>query len=565
VAGWWVGHGVLQRTPITDDGDCYRFHARILAGGQLTAPSPPDRRFYDNIFLINDGRWYSQYSPGHPAVLVPGVWMGDPLAVPPVLAALTVLLVAATTRRLYGRLAASAAAALLATSPFLAGVSGTLLAHSSALAALALCLWLGVEATRSDQRHAGILALACALAYGVAVLCRAVPAVLVGGPLLLLLAWRLARCGGLWRRLVPFALGGVAMLGLQLWLNWQMNGHPLVSGYQAYWEPIEGMRSPFGFGPTLWGIVHTPEHGLAAAWYNLVRLNAWLLGWPLSLALPIAGVVLTRRRASTRWLLVAGSLTSVVLVLYFWPGIREVGPVLLSETMVAWLPLAGAGVAAGSARWRRGALAAAAASIVLAAPTFHRAQVEVLHAVAGNAGRVEAAVAAARVTEPALVFTDLYPAPDPRSWRAGRPKPWPDRRDRILFLLSHGVQADLELARRRYPDRAAYRLEAGGRGQLKLEPLAPSSSRREHQEQAGGASSARSMPATGPGCRLEHVRWSCYEHGKRPAVRRAVEWAAPSSYRYRLRRMKIAAPAMARRRPAMPHGFKVGMPGVGAS
>ena len=470
-AGWWVGHGVLQQTPITDDGDCYRFHARILAKGQLTAASPPDRSFYDNIFLINNGRWYSQYSPGHPAALVPGVWLGDPWTVPPLLAALTVLLVAAATRRLYGRLAAAVAAALLATSPFLAGISGTLLAHSSALAALALCLWLGLEATRSNHRRARILALGCALAYGVAVLCRAVPAVLVGGPLLLLLARRLARCGDLWRRMAPFALGGVAMLGLQLWLNWRMNGHPLVSGYQAYWEPIEGMRSPFGFGPTLWNIVHTPERGLAAACHNLVRLNAWLLGWPLSLALPVAGLALTFRRATSRWLLVGGTLTSLVLVFYFWPGIREVGPVLLAETLVVWLPLAGVGVAAGSARWRRGALAAAAASIVLAVPTFYRAQVDILRAVAANAGRVPATVAAGGVTEPAVVFTDLYPVPNPRSWRVGRPNPWPDLRDPVLYVLSHGDEADTEFARRQHPQRTAYKLVEGRHGTLQLAPL----------------------------------------------------------------------------------------------
>ena len=53
-------------------------------------PSPPFREFFDYAHMINDGRWYCQYPPGHSLLLVPGVWLGVPWLVNPILGGLSV-------------------------------------------------------------------------------------------------------------------------------------------------------------------------------------------------------------------------------------------------------------------------------------------------------------------------------------------------------------------------------------------------------------------------------------------------------------------------------------------
>ncbi len=432
-----VSHLVIQRTPLTDDEHAYLFQARIFALGRLTWESPPEKALFENRFIIDTGgRWYAQYPPGHPALLALGVRLGDPWLVPALAAGLTVLLLAASTRRLFGRSAAAWAAVLAASSPFLLAVSGTLLSHATCLAVLAAFLWTALAAA-GRRAHWG-WALAAAMLFGLAVLVRPFTALAVGLPLTGLAVVRWWRSGRRRETVVAYAAGGAVMLALQLWLNWRMNGNPFYSGYIVYWLPKEGWRSPFGFGTFPWGIVHTPETGIANLWHAVVRLDTWLLGWPLSLAPVALGAVWLRRRLETPWLLATAMLSPLLYVFYFWPGIADVGPVLLTETMVGLVPLAGAGIGAAPRRLRTLLGAVALASILLAVPSFDRVQAGQLGVTAANArAPFVAAVRAIRGRAVVLVPETLGP-PRPRSWVSGRPNPWPDLRDRILFLRDTG-------------------------------------------------------------------------------------------------------------------------------
>ncbi|HEY7868369.1 MAG TPA: hypothetical protein VIF59_04025, partial [Methylomirabilota bacterium] len=76
VAGLITGarYTVLGDTAITDDETVYRFMARTFAGGRLYVPSMPEavRPFFDHQFVVNDGKWYGIYFPGHPLALALG-------------------------------------------------------------------------------------------------------------------------------------------------------------------------------------------------------------------------------------------------------------------------------------------------------------------------------------------------------------------------------------------------------------------------------------------------------------------------------------------------------------
>ena len=49
---------LLHEAPLTDDESAYRFAAELLARGRLWVPSPEMKIFFDQNFMINDGRLY---------------------------------------------------------------------------------------------------------------------------------------------------------------------------------------------------------------------------------------------------------------------------------------------------------------------------------------------------------------------------------------------------------------------------------------------------------------------------------------------------------------------------
>ncbi len=127
-------YALLGDTAITDDENVYSFMARTFASGRLYLESMPEpvRPFFDNHFIINDGKWYGIYFPGHPALLALGERFHLMRWMPTYAAALTVLLTFAVGRRVFGPRAALMALPLLAISPFFILSSATLLGHSTA-------------------------------------------------------------------------------------------------------------------------------------------------------------------------------------------------------------------------------------------------------------------------------------------------------------------------------------------------------------------------------------------------------------------------------------------------
>ena len=468
-AAWLFGHVVLQQTPITDDEWAYLHHARVLAGGAWTAPSLVDRAFYDNVFLINNGSWYSQYPVGNPIFLALGVLLTDPWLVPALACGAIVGLLAGISRELFGAEAAAVTAILAASSPFLVAISGTLLAHTPCLLWLSLFFWSGLATTR--RQGAPGWAVLSAAAFGMAVLTRPVSAVLVGLPLMLILWRRSGHAERRWPKRLLFGFTGLLALALQLWVNDICNGHPLRSAYFVYWlEPGE-WRNPFGFGEFLWSIEHSPRTALGNLWHNAVRLDAWLLGWPISLALPLSAS-LSRRRFDTVVLLVAALCPFVLYFFFFWPGIADVGPVLYAESMLAWLVLAGAAVTCGGEARKRFCVGLITVGLLVSACSFHRVQARLLGDVAEQAALVEAVVMDRIGGERALVFCDFQePTELQRSWVVGHPNPHPDLGDRVLYVTYQQPQSNHDFAHRRHADRIPYRLQRDAHSNFRLVPL----------------------------------------------------------------------------------------------
>ncbi len=337
---------IFGRIPHVQDSIAQLFQARIFAGGRLWAPAPPLPELFDYTHVvIADGRWYSQYPPGHSLLLVPGVWLGLPYLINPLLGGLSILGTFLLARELFGRSIARLAVLLAAASPFLLLMSAEFMSHASSLFAMTFFLFFFFRALRTQRVSDGAVAgIFCALGL----LVRPYSAVAIALPCALLALARLRNDRALMR---PFAwTAGLAAAGLLLLLlyNWGTTGSPFVFGYSKLAGDLD-VGLGFGKGP----VPHTPGRGLHFTWQRLTELNERLFEWPVTSLWPIAVALaiaaLRGGRAGRRaWLL--ASFPASLLVLYFFYWYQDAndcfGPRYLYEALGPLVILASVGVAA---------------------------------------------------------------------------------------------------------------------------------------------------------------------------------------------------------------------------
>jgi len=462
-----IGTGILHHSPITDDEGVYLLQARIFASGKLYVDSPEPREFFDNIFVVNNGRLYGQYPAGHPALLAVGVVLGEPWLIPSLLAAATLPLILGIGCELGDERTGRLAALLLCVSPFFVLTSSTLLPGPSSLFFVCLAVW-GSLRVGAGRGGLGTAFLASA-AGGMAFLVHPPSATIFLLPVYLYLLLGPVRHMPRGRaKAAALVAGGLVMIVAFLTLNKLQNGGWLVTGYQALWGGKAaqlGVKTPFGFGTFLWGIKHTPALGLRNTLVNLLRTDFWLFGSAVSLLPAVLGAWTTRQRAWTRIFLVSSAATVALYFFYFWPGISDTGPVnyyLLLLPLVTFSAL-GLGTLterlelAPQAGRRRLPGAATAALLIVAALTFWPVQLQALKAV-GRAVSEPYRLLAAETVHNALVFMPYYLNPEsPQSWVAGRRNNSPSLDDDVLYVRDLGPTRDAELMAM-HPGRSAYLL-----------------------------------------------------------------------------------------------------------
>lgn len=325
------------------DAQGYFFQAKILALGRLSIPVPPlADSFPIPFFGAVNGHWVAQYGPGTALTLVPGMLLGLPWLIQPLLAIGTLVLVGAIGRRLYGPWVATVSVVLGALSPFFLFQVGTYFSHVQAAFFITLAYYLLV---RSDWgRHLWPTAGAGA-ALGMSFLCREISALLIAIPLTVALAAHVWGRRRGWRSIAAPVLawgGGAGIFGvLYLLYDWGITGDPLLSP-RGVMNPSD--RYGFGTGHGWWGL-----HTLAAALTNtdqlLTGLTLDLFGWPyyMTLAVPLLPFVLGR---ANRWDVLNGTIAASVIVGmmgYFYHGVA-IGPRYYFETVPALLLLTARGV-----------------------------------------------------------------------------------------------------------------------------------------------------------------------------------------------------------------------------
>jgi len=332
---------VLGGARLTDDEPCYRFTAQLLASGRLTEPSHPLKLFFDNCFMINDGRFFSQYFIGWPALMVPGTWLHAPGYMNSFYSALTVFPLYYSLRTLAGRLGATVGVIMFLSSPMLMIGAATELGHTTCLMALAYAFWFLVVLRKEEAPVWASFGLASALS--IAFFIRPLTAVGLGAPMLVAYVLQVrSRSHRTWAHVLGFLVPALVFAILFLAVNKIMNQGFFRTGYTHYgdYAKANGFRfSYWSYAPWA-GHAVMPIPGLGEAITRagvaILRLSSDLLGWPLSffLLLPIAGFTKANR---VMWASLASFLFFGCFMLD--SGIDSYGPVHYTEIALPVLVL----------------------------------------------------------------------------------------------------------------------------------------------------------------------------------------------------------------------------------
>ncbi len=306
----------FERLPHLEDEVAYLFQAKTLALGRLTVPSPePEQAFWTPFVLDYQGRRFGKYSPGWPAMLAPGVVLGLPWLVNPLLAALSLYLVYRLGRTLYDDATGLLAAALGLVSPLFLVLGGSFLSHLASLFWLLLfSLWF---IWTTQGRHWGY-ALGAGVALGAATLTRPLTAAAYALPFVVYsLAQILRRQQPYWRCYLLVAAAGGALAALLPVYQWAVTGDPWLNPYVLWW-PYDRL----GFGPGIGAMPggHSPYYAWINLKQDLSRAATDVLGWPALSWLPLLLGLALRPRRGRDWALLAPLACLVVAYLFYWIG-----------------------------------------------------------------------------------------------------------------------------------------------------------------------------------------------------------------------------------------------------
>lgn len=311
----WI---ILDHMPHIQDEIAMLFQAKILATGHIAAPSPPMPEFFDCEFVIADGaRWYSKYFLFQSLPLVPGVWLGVPWLVHPVLAGVAVLLTYLIGRDLLNEKVGRIAAALMAISPFRVSLFGMMLSHASCLVALALFALALIRVVRDPRRWGW--AFVGGVSLGIALNSRPLTALAVGVTIglaaLLVMPWRQVRLA----TAVSFLAGVGLLVIIFLGYNQALTGHALLTPFNQ-WSKADRLGFGADVGLEYWRAAdrgHTLRKALLMdTYFNLDALGTNLAGWG-HVTLFLFVLPLVRSRWPKRSWLLAAVIGGVIVAHFF--------------------------------------------------------------------------------------------------------------------------------------------------------------------------------------------------------------------------------------------------------
>ncbi len=473
VAVTLVRYGLLRDTAITDDENAYVFMARVFASGRLYLPSMPAeiRPFFDNQFIINDGKWYGIYFPGHPLVLALGALVGAERWIPSLVTALTVVMGFLVARRIFGARAAALSALLFPVTVYMVLPSATLLAHSTAALALLTFVYGAIRIGGAPESIRWWIVAAIGLVW--AGVTRPLGPAAFAIPWLLWLVVCVRKSGRTraWAGGLVFSAIGLASIVLFCGYNYALTGNPFQTGYQRSIE-LNNHVLLAGRLPAPWPLPTIYEVG-----HTILRMNFWEFGWPLSLLF----VPFFRRTGPGILLLLSSCAVPLAYALIGMTNVYALGPTHYAEIAVFVAILSASGLEAlvelarswsAGERWSRFVMAVPMVSVCCMLLVFlpiHAASLREMSQIA----RAPYELVESQGLDRAVVFVHSLPAllVPPGAWVYLHRNPRPDLLDPVLFVRHLGPDRDTQLMRF-FPDRKAYIMGMQD-GRLIVTPVRP--------------------------------------------------------------------------------------------
>ncbi|MDP2914662.1 MAG: glycosyltransferase family 39 protein [Candidatus Aminicenantes bacterium] len=329
--------------PHIHDEMCYLFQAQTLQMGRLYVPSPCAPASFDFPHMINNGRYYSMYTPGFPLLLLIGLPFKVPWLVNPLFAALSIFLLYFLGAEIYDRTIGLLAAVLSSVSIWLLLMSATMMSHTTSMFFNGLFLLFFFKSVRRPTVWNGALAGA---SWGMALLIRPGNTPLFSLPFLFVLGILLLRdFKRRFKNAASLAAAAVVFIGLLLAYNQLTNGNPFTMGYIVHHGKEYGVI--FGRPATL-DYNFGPLAGAVQIWDNFKAINGTLFGWPLSsllALLPLLWAVKTKpREVKKDLLLLSGFMSMVAGFFFFWGAFVFLGARMLFDGLPILVMLSAKGV-----------------------------------------------------------------------------------------------------------------------------------------------------------------------------------------------------------------------------
>ena len=225
----WV---LFEHFPWIDDTIVQLVHAKFMLQGHWYGQSQPLPNFFKMTWMINDGKWYSQYPPGHVLLLAIGLALHHAEMVNPFLGACTCIAVWLLAKELYGSHVAKIAVFLTALCTYLIIFSSEYMSNATSLLMGTLFLW---GYFRVLNRRGWPYALITGAALGYCFITRPYSAFGIAIPALCYACYLVVIKSRIYLISMAIMAGIFAcFVAFQLYYNTVTTGDPLLFGYQQF-------------------------------------------------------------------------------------------------------------------------------------------------------------------------------------------------------------------------------------------------------------------------------------------------------------------------------------------
>lgn len=333
----YTGQITLESMPHSQDEVAYLFQAKIFSHGKLYLSSLPDpaRKFFDNEFIINNGKWFSKYPPGTSLFLAFGSLFKASHLVNPLFSFLSAIALFYFTKRLYSFKTALLTVLFFAFSPFYLLLGGSYLSHPSALFFSLIAWQLIISIFKKKGKELEKISLhswLLGIVFGFLFLVRPVNLLVFSLALLIFIIFSKNR--RLIIRKTPLVfLGFLPFFAFFLFYNWRLTGSPWLSAFQLY-----SRYDTLGFGKR--GVFHGSEfnwkQGIANFALNFYSFKDMLLTIPFFTGLIFVPLAFRQKKIIGVFLLALFLGQQVLYYFYFHHGVF-LGPRYWSEASWVFL------------------------------------------------------------------------------------------------------------------------------------------------------------------------------------------------------------------------------------